>query len=136
MLAPWFPLKLVKEVVMARRKLDITEKMFPALCNFSPKDFERVRRLAKVLPAFVPISRLPEVRHNFSLGVRRMLALVTEEQWEAACQANEADIEARLKQRERFLAGKAKREEQRQWEDYISEADTERARKTMEGGWS
>jgi hypothetical protein len=134
MLAPWFSLKLVKEVFMARRKLDITEKMFPALCNFSPKDFERVRRLAKVLPAFMPASRLPEVRTNFSLGVRRMLALVTEEQWEAACQANEADIEARLKHREGFLARKAKRLEQRRWEDYISEADTERARKNMESG--
>jgi hypothetical protein len=117
---------------MARRKLTIEEKVYKAICNFAPVDYTRVRRIAKVLPAFMPAGRLPEVRTNFSLGVRRMLAMVTEEQWEAACQANEAGIEARLKHREGFLKRKAARLEQRRWDKYIAEADDAKARKTAQ----
>jgi hypothetical protein len=120
---------------MARRKLDQGEKMFQALCNFAPADLTRIRRIAEVLPAVMLAGRMPLVRTNFSLGVRRMLALVTEEQWEAACVANEADIEARLKHRADFLKRKADREEQRRWEEFLREDVNERARKNMGGDW-
>jgi hypothetical protein len=54
-----------------------------------------VQRLAKVLPV-----KHESAYYNFSLGVRRALDLLTLEQLEAACIANEADIAKEAARRE------------------------------------